>query len=257
MKKTLLGLCGLGLAFSLVACGDDVNFKDPASVQAFLAKADPQGVRKALENNHIAFNANNFINYAFNSDTLMMTVFLKASFEIDAIADNGNNAVAIAANKGNMMVLNYLFNNGAKANVKNSNGEAVLDNAVMMGNADVVKLLIDQLKKEGADPASLGTAVLIAAKTGKVDMLQVLADAGAPLENRGPDGYLPIHWTVKNGNYDAMMFLIDKKVDVNAKCDQVYSVLDWATNEGYSRLIKALKKAGAKNTAQYFKDSKK
>ena len=250
MKKSLLGICGLGLALSLVACGDDVNFKDPVSVQKFLAKSDPQGVRKALENNHIGFNANNFINYAFNSDTLMMTVFLKASFEIDAAADNGNNAVAIAANKGNMMVLNYLFNNGAKANVKNSNGEAVLDNAVMMG-------LIDQLKKEGADPASLGTAVLIAAKTGKVDMLQVLADAGAPLANRGPDGYLPIHWTVKNGNYDAMMFLIEKGVDVNAKCDQGYSVLDWATNEGYTRLIKALKKAGAKNTPQYFKDSKK
>ena len=257
MKKSLLGICGLGLALSLVACGDDVNFKDPASVQKFLAKSDPQGVRKALENKHIALNANNFINYAFNSDTLMMTVFLKAAFEIDAAADNGNNAVAIAANKGNVMVLNYLFDHGAKANVKNSLGEPVLDNAVMMGNTDVVKILIDQLKKEGADPASLGTGVLIAAKTGKVDMLQVLADAGAPLDNRGPDGYLPIHWTVKSGNYDAMMFLIEKGVDVNAKCGQGYSVLDWATNEGYTRLIKALKKAGAKNTPQYFKDSKK
>ena len=257
MKKTLLGICGLGLALSLVACGDDVNFKDPASVQKFLAKSDPQGVRKALETKHIALNANNFINYAFNSDTLMMTVFLKAAFEIDAAADNGNNAVAIAANKGNVMVLNYLFDHGAKANVKNSLGEPVLDNAVMMGNTDVVKILIDQLKKEGADPASLGTGVLIAAKTGKVDMLQVLADAGAPLDNRGPDGYLPIHWTVKSGNYDAMMFLIEKGVDVNAKGGQGYSVLDWATNEGYTRLIKALKKAGAKNTPQYFKDSKK
>ena len=257
MKKSLLGICGLGLALSLVACSDDVNFKDPVSVQKFLEKNDPQAVRKALENKHIALNANNFINYAFNSDTLMMTVFLKASFEIDAAADNGNNAVAIAANKGNVMVLNYLFDHGAKANVKNSNGEAVLDNAVMMGNADVVKILIEQLKKEGADPASLGTAVLIAAKTGKVDMLQVLADAGAPLDNRGPDGYLPIHWTVKSGNYDAMVFLIEKGADVNAKCGQGYSVLDWATNEGYTRLIKALKKAGAKNTPQYFKDSKK
>ena len=257
MKKSLLGICGLGLALSLVACGDDVNFKDPASVQKFLAKSDPQGVRKALETKHIALNANNFINYAFNSDTLMMTVFLKAAFEIDAAADNGNNAVAIAANKGNVMVLNYLFDHGAKANVKNSLGEPVLDNAVMMGNTDVVKILIDQLKKEGADPASLGTGVLIAAKTGKVDMLQVLAEAGAPLDNRGPDGYLPIHWTVKSGNYDAMMFLIEKGVDVNAKCGQGYSVLDWATNEGYTRLIKALKKAGAKNTPQYFKDSKK
>ena len=257
MKKTLLGLCGLGLALSMVACGDDVNFKDPASVQAFLAKSDPQAVRKALTKNQIAFTPGNFVNYAFNSDTMMMTVFLKASFEIDALADNGNNAVAIAANKGNVMVLNYLFDHGAKANVKNSNGEAVLDNAVMMGNADVVKILIEQLKKEGADPASLGTAVLIAAKTGKVDMLQVLADAGAPLDNRGPDGYLPIHWTVKSGNYDAMVFLIEKGADVNAKCGQGYSVLDWATNEGYTRLIKALKKAGAKNTPQYFKDSKK
>jgi ankyrin repeat protein len=54
-----------------------------------------------------------------------------------------------------------------------------------------------------------------------------------------------------------MMFLINKGVDVNAKCGQGYSVLDWATNEGYTRLIKALKKAGAKNTPQYFKDSKK
>jgi ankyrin repeat protein len=99
--------------------------------------------------------------------------------------------------------------------------------------------------------------VLLAAKTGKVDMLEVLADAGAPLDSRSADGYLPIHWTVKNGQYDAMMFLINKGVDVNAKCGQGYSVLDWATNEGYPRLIKALKKAGAKNTPQYFRDSKK
>ena len=83
--------------------------------------------------------------------------------------------------------------------------------------------------------------MIIAAKTGKADILEVLADAGAPLETRGPDGYLPIHWAVKSGNYDAMMFLIDKGADVNAKCGQGYSVLDWATNEGYTRLIKALK----------------
>jgi ankyrin repeat protein len=87
-------------------------------------------------------------------------------------------------------------------------------------------------------------------------MLEVLANAGAPLENRSPDGYMPIHWAVKSGNYDAMMFLINKGVDVNAKCGQGYSVLDWATNEGYTRLIKALKKHGAKNTAKYKIDSR-
>jgi ankyrin repeat protein len=82
----------------------------------------------------------------------------------------------------------------------------------------------------------------------------VLANAGAPLENRSPDGYMPIHWAVKSGNYDAMMFLINKGVDVNAKCGQGYSVLDWAKNEGYTRLIAYLKKHGAKNTPAYIKE---
>ncbi len=245
MKKQLLALCAAALMVSVTGCNDKM---DPN---------DPQSVRKYLTKQQIPFTPNQFVSYAVNGDTAKMTLFLQASFEIDAPADNGNNAVAIAANKGNMVVLNYLFEHGAKADVKNGNGESVLDNAVMMGNKEVVNRLLTQLKAEGAETQTLGTAVLLAAKTGKVDMLEVLAEAGAPLDSRSADGYLPIHWTVKNGNYDAMMFLINKGVDVNAKCGQGYSVLDWATNEGYTRLIKALKKAGAKNTPQYFKDSKK
>lgn len=246
MNKKILGaLCAAGLMFSLTACNDTM---DPN---------DPQSVRKYLTKQQIPFTPNKFVSYAVNGDTASMTLFLQASFEIDQPADNGNNAVAIAANKGNMMVLDYLFAHGAKADVRNGNGEAVIDNAVMMGNKDVVNRILTQLKAEGADVQTLGTAVLLAAKAGKVDMLETLAEAGAPLDSRSADGYMPIHWTVKNGNYDAMMFLIGKGVDVNAKCGQGYSVLDWATNEGYTRLIKALKKAGAKNTPQYFKDSKR
>ena len=193
MKKQLLALCAATMMMSMTACDSKM---DPN---------DPQSVRKYLTKQQIAFTPNRFVSYAVNGDTAKMTLFLQASFEIDAPADNGNNAVAIAANKGNMVVLNYLFDHGAKADVKNGNGEAVLDNAVMMGNKEVVNRLLTQLKAEGAESQTLGTAVLLAAKSGKVDMLEILADAGAPLDSRSADGYLPIHWTVKNGNYDAMM----------------------------------------------------
>lgn len=244
MNKKFLAICAASLLLSLTACEEKMDPNNPQSVRRYLTKQK------------IGLTPNNFVSFAANSDTAKMTLFLQASFEIDEANDNGNNAVAMAANKGNMMVLNYLFEHGAKANVRNQKGETVLDNAVAMGNKDIVKRLLDQLKAENADPQSMGTAVLVAAKTGKADVLEVLADAGAPLELRGPDGYLPIHWTVKSGNYDAMMFLINRGVDVNAKCNQGYSVLDWATNEGYPRLIKALKKKGAKNTPKYFKDIK-
>ena len=101
-------------------------------------------------------------------------------------------------------------------------------------------------------------AVILAVKTNDVDMLQdvwYLTDR-SNIGRCGSDGYYPIHWAVKKGNYEAMMFLIDKGVDVNAKSANGWSALDWATEEGYTRLIKALKKAGAKNTAQYYKEHK-
>ena len=100
-------------------------------------------------------------------------------------------------------------------------------------------------------------AVILAVKTNDVDMLQdVWYLDRSNIGRCGSDGYYPIHWAVKKGNYEAMMFLIDKGVDVNAKSANGWSALDWATEEGYTRLIKALKKAGAKNTAKYYKEQK-
>lgn len=242
MKKTSLSLCAAALLLSLTACNDKM---DPN---------DPQSVRKYLEKQQIAVSANNFVNAAANGDTARMTLFLQAAFEIDASNDAGNNAVAIAVNKGNLEMLNWLFAHGAKANVTNSNGESVLDNAVAMGHKEVVVRLLEQLKTENVAPEAMSSAVLFAAKTGKADMLQILGDAGLPLENRGADGYYPIHLAVKGGHYDALMYLLSKKVDVNIKCKQGYSVLDWAKNEGYTRLIKEVQKAGGKNTPAYIKE---
>ncbi len=242
MNKIVLSCCACALALSLSACNDKL---DPN---------DPQSVRKYLEKQQIALTGNNFVNAVVNSDTARMTLFLQATFEIDTPNDAGNNAVAIAVNKGNIDMLNWLFAHGAKANVTNSNGETVLENAVAMKHKEVALRLIEQLKKEGVEPANMTPAVIYAAKVGNAEMLQVLGDAGVPLDMRAPDGYFPIHYAVKGGHYDALMYLLSKKVDVNVKCKQGYSVLDWAKNEGYTRLIKAVQKAGGKNTPAYIKE---
>jgi hypothetical protein len=96
MKKKIFGMCALSLLLAMTACDDKM---DPNN---------PQSVRKELTKRKIPFTPNQFVSYAANGDTAKMTLFLQASFEIDAAADNGNNAVAIAANKGNIMSLNYL-----------------------------------------------------------------------------------------------------------------------------------------------------
>lgn len=215
---------------------------------------DPQSVRKEIAKQKIAFTPNQFVSYAAAGDIAKMTLFLQAAFEIDQPDNNGNNAVALVVNQGKTDVLKFLFEKGAKANVFNSKGEHVVDNAVVMGHYEVLQVLIDQLKKEEVELVNITSAVIIATKTGNTQALQILGEAGVPLHTRGADGYYPIHLAVKGGHYDAMMYLISKGVDLNSKCNQGYSVLDWAKNEGYSRLISALKKAGAKHTPAYIKE---
>lgn len=245
MKNKFLTLFAAAtLALSMTGCDDSTDLNDP------------QSVRKLLTKQGIPFSPNQFVKFAAAGDTANMTLMIKATLEIDSPDDNGNNAVAIAANKGDMNTLNYLFANGAKANVRNGHGEPILDNAVSMGKKEVVTRIIDQLKKEGVDPQTMSSAVHLAAKTGNAEMLELLANAGIPLEVRAADGYMPIHLTVKEGNYDALMVLIKHGVDINAKCKEGYSVMDWATSSGYTRLLKEVKKAGGKLTPKGKKDLK-
>ena len=242
MKKISLCLFISFFILSFTACEEKMDPKNP------------QSVRRAITKQQIAFTPNQFVSYAVAGDTAKMTLFLEAAFEIDQADDNGNNAVAMAVNQGKLDILTYLFSKGAKANVFNSKNEHVVDNAVAMGHRDILNLLVTQLKKEDVDLANITSAVVYAAKIGDTESLKILGDAGVPLETRAADGYYPIHLTVKGGHYDAMMYLISKGVDVNITCSQKYSVLDWAKNEGYSRLITALKKAGAKHTSAYLKE---
>ena len=99
---------------------------------------------------------------------------------------------------------------------------------------------------------TLVEAVALAAKANEEKLLKQLVDQGVSFDVRGADGFYPIHWTVKNGNSEAMKYLIDKGADVNAKSSNGWSVLDWATEGARTDMIKVLKKAGAKNTPEYF-----
>src|SRR5690554_7975118 len=87
MKKLYLSFPVIFLVLSLIACNDKM---DPDN---------PQSVRKAITKQKIAFTPNQFVSYVVSSDTAKMTMFLQASFEIDAPDANGNNAVAIAVNQ--------------------------------------------------------------------------------------------------------------------------------------------------------------
>lgn len=245
-NKALLcvGACALALMCTS-ACSEKVDPNDPASV------------RKSLTKQGIPLTPNQFISYVVKGDTANMSLFLSAAYDINSADANGNSAMAIAVNKGKFDMVKYLADHGADLSGTNSNGKTYLEDAVEKGGdkayLDVVAYLVSKMKDAGTLDKT-APAVALAAKIGNVEALKLLGDAGAPLGVRGADTYYPIHLAVKEGQYDAMVYLISKGVDVNVTCGQGYSVLDWARNEGYTRLIKYLKSHGAKNTPAYIKE---
>ena len=110
--------------------------------------------------------------------------------------------------------------------VKNRNDDADLEYAVMMAKKKAVDSLLVRLKNDGA-ASSFTTAVLAAVKSENVELLKLLFDAGASLENCSENNYSPLYLAVRMRKYKALKYLIEKGVNVNATCGLDYTILDW------------------------------
>lgn len=223
------------------------------SCESKLDPNDPSSVRQYLEDQKIAMTPAQYVAFSLKGDTASMSLLAKVGVGANSADARGNTALAIAANKGNTMMVQYLLAAGADMNVKNSKGMYPIEDAVSLGHKDVVAAMLESELKRDPSLLNMGAAVNMAARQGFVDIARMLGDAGAPLEVRSSEGYTPLHWAVKNGHLPVVEYLISKKVDINATCSQGYSPLDWAMNENYSKVIAVLKKAGGKNTSAYLK----
>lgn len=244
MNKKYLLLPACLIASLLLGCEQKLDPNDPSSV------------RKYLEDQKISMTPAQYVAYSIKGDTANMSLLKKVGVDANSADARGNTALAIAANKGNAMMVRYLLAAGADMSLKNSKGMFPIEDAVSLGHKDVVAAMIEFEKTRDPSLMNMGGAVNMAARQGFAEIAQILGDAGAPLESRSSEGYTPLHWAVKNGHIAVVEYLLSKKVDVNATCGQGYSPLDWAVNENYSKVISAIKKAGGKNTAAYLKVSR-
>ncbi|HUA20534.1 MAG TPA: ankyrin repeat domain-containing protein [Bryobacteraceae bacterium] len=159
---------------------------------------------------------------AMDRDIAKVRSLLKLHADVNAPQADGTTALHWAARWNNPEMADLLIRAGANVKAQNRFGATPLLLAAMNGSAPV----IEKLLQAGDDPNAVisekgDTVLMIAARTGKVDAIQVLLDHGAQVDKTNREGQTALMWAVAEKNAAATQLLIEHKADVNARTNKL------------------------------------
>jgi len=153
-----------------------------------------------------------------NHDQATAAALVKQKVDVNAAQADGTTALHWAARWDDVAAAELLVRAGANAKAVNRFGMRPMALACTNGSAAMVELLL----KAGEDANVIvspdgDTALMMAARTGKVDAVRVLLDHGALVNGTNPRGQSPLMWAVSEKNAAAAKVLIERGANVNAK----------------------------------------
>jgi ankyrin repeat protein len=192
---------------------------------------------------------------------------------------SGDTPLHLAAQSGNVLVVEFLLTNGANVNVLNNSRWTPLHVAVALGNRRIAELLlahggeVDRKNADGATPLFLAAdrgylgivqalldrnadvnAVTLrgaqplhaSAANGYTAVAEVLLDHGAELERRPSiNGSTPLSQAADRGNIEMVKLLLKRKANVNSADDSGATPVRKAAAGNWPELVKVLLDAGA------------
>ena len=151
-------------------------------------------------------------------DQAAAVALVKQKVDVNAAQADGTTALHWAARWDDVATAELLIRAGANAKAVNRFGMRPISLACTNGSAAMVAALL----KAGEDANVVvtpdgDTALMMAARTGKVDAVRVLLDHGAQVNGTNPRGQTPLMWAVSEKNAAAAKLLIERGANVNAK----------------------------------------
>jgi ankyrin repeat protein len=150
-----------------------------------------------------------------NRNAIRMLIQQRA--DVNAAQPDGTTALHWAARSEDAELTAMLIKAGANVKAANRFGMTPLAVACTSGNAAI----IEQLLQAGEDANAVftqggDTALMTAARAGKVDAIRVLLNHGADVNKANARGQTPLMWAVADKNAAAAKLLIEKGANVNA-----------------------------------------
>ena len=227
-------------------------FTDAAkNILSLLEGKSQEAARIELGQLRLDYKPDIFVKMVKKGDLYVAKLFLTAGMNPNVKDNKGNTALMYAARAGDITTINFLMDAKANVNERNSGGPTALSWAVSGENIDVVRLLLDR----GADAEAINNASVSAASGGRLDILRILLDRGADLKRIGSKALLRavsswIAGVTEKERSDTVRFLLELGVDPNAKNEDGWSALLFASDIGYASIVKILLNKGANINAK-------
>ena len=221
MRKLLIAVCAIALASPLLAQENVFLDKDFWSAQPSIETID----LKIKEGHDLAqANASNFdgVTQAILNDAPNVSILYaisKKGNDVNKLTHDGRTYIFWAAYRGNLELVQFLIDHGAKTDITDDKGNTILNFTAGSGqrNTEIYEVLLKNganLKKD-VNPSGANALLLIAPHDTDFSLINYFVSKGLDLNSVDAQGNGVFNYASKTGNLPLMTLLLEKGITGN------------------------------------------
>ena len=191
-------------------------------------------------------NDNAFFSACKKGDLAALQEILRQGVSVNAVNDDGNTGLILAAQKGHTEAVRLLLKAGADVNLANKeDGQTALLQACWDGHGETLRLLLENGANARHKKKGKRTALMYAARSGSADLTRLMLEKGVAVNDQNNEGQTAMMYAHLDRQIAAARVLLAHGAEVDHRDREGKTPLMWAAYYGSIKLIRVLLEHGA------------